>query len=123
MIAAQYEERIEKGIDKIGDALHRRFGTWGVVLFALIFFSPWIILGYGLLSPTTFLKVVLISAASGIVVVSLTGRVGPSDWRQMRFADYVLLAIQIVFFGFFGLLAAGYVLFYIGLWPSYVLGD
>jgi hypothetical protein len=71
-----------------------------------------------------FLKAVLITALFGalfgIVVMSVFGQW--PDWRQMRFPDYVLLALAIVVFGFYGLLVVGYTLFYIGLWPLYVQG-
>jgi hypothetical protein len=66
------------------------------------------------------LKVALISALIGIFGLSLFD-MWPRDWRQMRFPQYVLLALQIVVIGFFGLVGVGYVLAVMGLWPLYVL--
>ena len=61
-----------------------------------------------------------ISALIGILVLSLFD-MWPPDWRQLRFPQYVLLVLQIVIFGFMGLLGVGYALAVMGLWPLYVL--
>jgi hypothetical protein len=86
----------------------------------LVLASPFVMLGYLLLSPMMFLKVVLISALSGVVVFSLFD-MWPDSWRQMSVPKYLEVAVVLVVCGFMGLIGLGYALAVIGLWPLYVL--
>ena len=109
----------------MGDALERRFGKAGALLHLLFLCSPFIGLGYLLFleAPMMLLKVVLISALFGALLVALwvwletDGKA--SDWlkvfREFHLLDYVIAAFCIVMFGFFGLVAVSYVLMGMGL--------